>query len=407
MKHQNETTGQLILDVTLFDNFQIIFRDKIIEEADIRSEMVTKLLAYLICHRGSSITVQTLSEVLWGEEECSNPVGALKNLMYRLRSFLKANIGDYPFIITGRGTYSWNSEIQLNVDAERFEEFCRLAEKEQNSKKRIEYSLLADSLYKEKFLQQYSSEYWVMSLSIYYHSLYLNMIKALAEDLESEKRFFEMEEVCHAALTIDELDEDLHYYFIRALMYDNKRNVAMEHYQKVSDLLYDSLGVNPSARLRGLYDEMLKQQHTTEMDISKIKRELHAEKTSRKGAFICDYGIFKSNYELEMRRAKRLGVSVYLGLITLIPRRSLKTDTQAYKNIISLGMKQMQNVLMESLRSGDVITRYSAAQFIMMLPACDYRDADRVVNRVIDNFNRLDHRAGVRIEYSLDEMDIQ
>lgn len=403
---QDETKIQPELEVTLFDNFQILYQNRIIEESDIRSEMVTKLLAYLICHRDSCITVQSLSEVLWGDEGCSNPIGALKNLMYRLRSFLRTAVGDYPFILTGRGTYSWNSEIPVQVDTERFERFCKLAEKETNIKKRIEYALQADSIYKEKFLQQYSSEYWVMSLSIYYHSLYLDMIKALAQDLETEKRFYEMEEVCHAALRIDELDEDLHYYFIRALMYGNKRNVAMEHYLKVSDLIYDTLGVKPSDRLRGLYEELIKGRHTTEMDITKIKKELTAEKTTRKGAFFCDYGLFKSNYELEMRRAKRLGVTVYLGLITVTPEPYLKADSQAYNNTVSMGVKQMQNVLMESLRSGDVITRYSPTQFILMLPACDYEDADRVVNRVLGNFNSLDHRSRVRIQYSLDEMDI-
>lgn len=395
------------LDVMLFDNFQINAADKILNEKDIRSDMVTKLLVYMICHRNSNVSLQELSDVLWGDEGCDNPLGALKNLMYRLRNILKKNLGDYQYIITGRGYYKWNEQIELTVDVEQFEKFCKLAEKEKESKKKIELEIQADSLYKEKFLPQYIDEYWVMSLNVYYHSLYLRMVKNLVTNLEADKRYFEMEEVCHNALQIDELDEDLHYYFIKALNHENKQNMAIEHYRKASDLLYDSLGIRPSERLRGAYDELLKQQHTTEMDISVIKKELIDSTQSRKGAFICEYGVFKKNYELEVRRAKRLGVSVYLGLVTISPEMNLNIDSPAYNNIVQLGVKQMQNVLMESLRSGDVITRYSEAQFILMLPACNYEDATAVMKRVLGKFDGMDHKARVRITYSLDEMEIK
>lgn len=407
MGNKNQNDSLIKLDVILFDNFQISSDEKILEEKDIRSDMVTKLLVYMVLHRNGNVSLQELSDVLWGDEGCDNPLGALKNLMYRLRNILKKNLGDYPFIITGRGYYRWNEEIQLTIDVEEFEKYCKMAEEEKDIGKKIGYELEADSYYREKFLPQYIDKYWVMSLSVYYHSLYLNMVKELAKNLEIEKRFFEMEEVCHNALAIDELDEDLHYYFIRALVSQNKQNMAVEHYKKTSDLLYDSLGIRPSERLRGVYDDLMKQQHTTEMDIGIIKSELASAKDGRKGAFFCDYGVFKKNYELEVRRAKRLGISVYLGLITVTPQLNLKLDSPAYVNTVKLGVKQMQNILMGALRSGDVITRYSAAQFILMLPACKYEDAVHVMERILGRFDQLDHKARVKIMYSLEELDTE
>ena len=83
--------------------------------------MVSKLLVYIIFHRKKALTVQELCEVLWQEGGSDNPAGALKNLVYRLRMCLKKIWGDYEFIITGRGTYQWNPEINLEVDAEAFE----------------------------------------------------------------------------------------------------------------------------------------------------------------------------------------------------------------------------------------------------------------------------------------------
>ena len=53
-----------------------------------------KLLIYLLIHREHPVSVRELSEALWREDEIENPAGALKNLMYRLRTIMKKNISE-------------------------------------------------------------------------------------------------------------------------------------------------------------------------------------------------------------------------------------------------------------------------------------------------------------------------
>ena len=97
-------------------------RGKLTWEA-LRSDQMLRLLTYLLINRDRSVSVEELSDVLWSEKETANPAGAIKNLMYRLRTSLKA-LGEDSYILTGRGAYSWNREIPVRVDFEEFERLC-------------------------------------------------------------------------------------------------------------------------------------------------------------------------------------------------------------------------------------------------------------------------------------------
>lgn len=113
------------LQVQMFGEFLITNQESVLNTEVIRSEMLTRLLTYMICNRKKSMTVQELTDFLWAEKESDNPAGALKNLMYRLRSLLKKTWGNYDFIQTGKGAYQWNPNMEFQVDVEEFEECCK------------------------------------------------------------------------------------------------------------------------------------------------------------------------------------------------------------------------------------------------------------------------------------------
>lgn len=394
------------LKVRLFGRFEMSNSSGFLDEDKIRSEMLTKLLVYFFCHRKGNVTVQELSEVLWPDDTSDNPAGALKNLMYRLRTIIKKEWPGQEFIMTGRGSYLWNSEIELELDIEEFEETCKKASKSETDEEKIECYKKAVVLYKGLFVPKLGGEYWVTSLSTYYHSAYLSAVKKLADILNTYRRYEEMAQICSMAISLDNLDEELHCWFIKALIGQNKQNLAVEHYQKTVDLLYESLGIRPSKELRDVYDELLKQQHEQELDLTKIQKELKADDNGR-GAFMCEYGVFKKSYHLEIRRAGRLGMSIYLSLITLYPSAKIKAGSEAYQNAMNEGMEIMQKVLLSSLRTGDVISKYSASQFIVMLPTCQYETATMVMERIQDKFYEMDKKRKLVIRYSVDEIDLE
>ena len=406
---KQEHAGDISLNVRTFDHFQISCGEGLLDANTIRSDMVMKLLAYMVCHHDRVITVQELSEVLWQEDESDNPAGALKNLMYRLRVLLKNTWGDIPFIITGKGSYKWNPEISITIDAEEFEKFCKEAGKETAVNKKIDKSLKAVRLYTGVFLQELNSEYWVVTLSAYYHSLYLTTSKKLADGLVKSGEFGKAEEICRSVLQIDPLDEEMHCQLIRALMAQKKRKLALDHYHDATQLLYDSLGVRPSQELRDLYDELLTEQHDEEADISMVELELQemqaeTDDSQPDGAFQCEYGVFQKIYTQQARSGERLGISIHLALMTILPAVQADHDGDTYHAAVKRAMEIMQDVLLHSLRSADIICRYSENQFLIMLPACQYENAVMVMKRLQDHYYNKKESEKADIRYSIDEV---
>ena len=218
------------LNIRMFGKFQIENENGMLNKENMRSEMLTRLLAYMVSHREKDMTAQELIDVLWPDDQSDNPSGALKNLMYRLRKLMNRTWGeDGRYIITGRGAYQLNPELVVHVDIEEFEECCRQvfnsedpAVQQENGKKAVE-------LYQGMFLSELSSEYWVISIATYYHSIYLTMVKKLAALLEKEKQFTDVEEICAKAIQIEPLDEEIHCFLLRAMIADNKQKLASDH----------------------------------------------------------------------------------------------------------------------------------------------------------------------------------
>lgn len=390
-----------IIKIQMFGNFSMTAQGTVLDEEKIWSTMLTRLISYFLCCRTREIPSQELIDVLWGETESENPTGALKNLIYRLRTLLKRTWPEYDFIITGRGTYRLNENLPLVLDTEEFEAYCGKAAEVKEQEEKIRLLMKAAELYKGMFLPNITGEYWALSLSTYYHSMYLSAVKELAGLLEDAERFEEMSRICSLALKLEPLDEDLYCLSVQALVRQNKLYLAREQYRKAVDTLYENLGISPSQNLRKVYEDILRQTHEEELSIQVIKEEM--DEDDNEGAFYCEYGVFKKLYQLEKRRAERLGISEYLVLVTVTPRQEIKTDSQAYLDILGEAMQTLRTVLLNSLRAGDVITKYSGSQYLILLPTCQYETAKIVVHRIEAGFLNLNKKR-VSLQFGLEEM---
>ena len=206
-----------MLTIRTLGKFQIRDEEHIVNEEEIRSPKMINLLAYLILHRNQTLTFYDMADALWQEEETGNPAGALKNLMYRLRVFLKKNFGEEEFILTDQGSYRWNPRQEVAVDAERFEQMFESAKQKTISEEEIRKLKAALALYQGDFMTKVADMHWVMTLNTYYHSLYLNCVRYLCEYYVSTEKFEELEQLCSQALQWESLDEELYCYLIRAL----------------------------------------------------------------------------------------------------------------------------------------------------------------------------------------------
>lgn len=117
------------------------------------------------------------------------------------------------------------------------------------------------------------------------------------------------------------------------------------------------------------------------IDMKLIRKEL-AEQKLIPGAYCQDYDSFKSIYRFMERRLRRTKSSACIILVTL-------TDGEGNFPPLSERAEQMsslQDVIQCSLRLGDVFTRYSSCQYLIMVPDADPQDADKIALRICKNF---------------------
>lgn len=397
-----DSTPARKVSITLLGGFTMNVDEEILTDEVNRSQKIWNVLSYLIVHRDRNVPQSEFIEQFWPDENSSNPVNALKTLLYRVRAMLEPLFGaDIDPILSQRGSYSWNRAIECSVDADEFERLCqKAAEARLSDEKRMDLYRRADALYRGDFLPKLSNELWTIPITARYHNLYLKSVKEFAALLEKHEAFEEMAAVCMRTSLIDQLDEEIHILIVRALLRQGKDAAALAHYESATDLLYRNLGVRPSQELRALYTEIMAVEKGLETDLEVIQGDLR-EAAARPGAFVCEYGFFKEAYRLEARRAARSGQSVHVGLITV----SLPDGGVPALNVLGATMDQLLQVMVGNLRRGDVVSKYSGAQFVVMLPAANFEDSTMVMERIVSAFYRQHRRNFLKLSYRLRALD--
>ncbi len=314
---------------------------------------------------------------------------------------MKVTFGNAKYIITSPGAYSWNTEIEICFDAENFERFCKQAKAASKEEAAIQSYERALALYKGEFMDHILDRHWAVTLSTYYHSLFLTATKELAELYQKENRYQDMERICINGLHFDKVDEQMHCFYIMALIRQNKFELALKSYEEAVRILYDALGVRNSERLQEVQKELLKMNKGTEAEGMESVSEDMAEVEKPVGVYLCGYPVFREIYRLEARKIGRLGEAEYVVLLTVEVNESVKSENSKMKKfLMNQAMKQLEEALKGTLRIGDVAARYSDTQFVLLLPGCTYESSVQVSKRILAYF--YDKNKGKKIMIKTD-----
>ena len=383
------------LQISMLGGFSLSYPDgTAIDYQSNRSNKLWMVLAYLLTHRGKQITQDELIDILWPDEEIDNPVNTLKTMRHRLCGMLDA-LGGLPgkeMIRYNHGIYAWSEEVDCVLDIDQFSTYCALAEQEQDDSQKISYYLNALEYYNGDFLPKLSSEMWVMSAHAYYHAEYLRVVKKCIALLRTENRYYEIITVCQKAVTIEPYDEDLHRELIDALVRTGAKQSALNHYEKVKELFYHEFGINLSEDLVELYKQIIDETNDAQMDLSFIASRLQEDMVP--GAFYCEYALFKEIYRLMTRMMERSGQSVYLCLVSVTEKNG-KHIVNTKKQNEAVG--RLRTAIQFSLRRGDVFTRYSVSQYLILLSSINYENTEMVLRRITDNFKRDNPNLAVKL----------
>jgi hypothetical protein len=202
--------------------------------------------------------------------------------------------------------------------------------------------------------------------------------------LKAENRYQDIISVCEKTMGIDTYDEKVHVAFLEALVATNRIAHARMHYSYITELLYRDLGISPSAELKETYAKISGNAKYIQHDMDAILSSFSDEERAAEGPYFCDEEIFHELFKLERRRLQRNGQSNCLMLLTV----SNANFGIPSSEVLKAARNALKDVLMASLRKGDVVCVWNDAQLLVMLSSLTFEDAEMISHRIITRFHK-------------------
>ena len=382
------------IQVRMLGEFSLRIGDTVISDTASRSKRVWNLLAYLICNRDRSFSSQALIDLLWGSSDITNPENALRITLHRLRTQLEqlqAGAGR-TWILRSEEGYGWNPEIPVSLDCEAFEALALQHAADED--RRLEAALEALRLYRGEFLPKHASEMWIIPISTHFQNRYLMLSMEAARLLSLRGRHGEAVQICRRAVEAEPYHEPLHQILMQELSATGDVRGAAAVYDQLSRTLFDSFGVRPNDETRAVYRACAHSPENRELPMDEVLEHIQ-EPQGNSGAMQCDYDHFKVLCYAEARSMERSGNAAHIALLRL----SSGSEKELSRRSLDRIMDQLGDTLRGNLRRGDVISRCSVSQYIIMLPQANFENSCMVCRRVIAAFHRDHPHISVRIHY--------
>ena len=256
--------------------------------------------------------------------------------------------------------------------------------------------------YAGDLLQNSERNDWALTKATTLHNKYMAAMYAYIELLKARNQHADIVSVCRRVLDIDPFDDRLHMELMSALIRINRTGEALVQYKHVVQLNYRYLGVQPSEDLQEFYKQIVSAGKTLDFNLESIRNELR-ESGERRGAFVCEYAVFKEIYNLQMRNLERLGATMFLAIIMVSPYNDMELDSMRQDNIMS----GLLEILRKNLRKGDTITRFAPNIFALLLPTVNYNTGGMVLERIKRVFYRNYPNSNIVFNYRVGPMGSQ
>ena len=390
--------------IQMMDHFLIYIDEQKTDQLATKSKKGASLVQYLILNERQPVPNYRLINTLWDEDKSTNPENALKTLVSRLRVLLnQIDPGLGNCIVADRGAYHWEMQPGMTVDMYEIDKiFSRLSESNISEPERRKlYNQLLE-LYVGDLLQHAEKNEWAMAKATTLHNKFIAAMYAYIELLKEHDQHTDIVSVCRRALDVDSFDDRLHMELMSALVRINRTGEALVQYKHVVQLNYRYLGVKPSEDLQEFYKQIVSAGKTLDFNLESIRNELR-ESGERRGAFVCEYAVFKEIFNLQMRNLERLGATMFLAIIMISPYNDKEIDSMRQDNI----MNGLLEILSQNLRKGDTITRFAPTIFALLLPTVNYNTGGMVLERIKRVFYRKYPNSNIVFNYRVGPLSSQ
>ena len=356
--------------IKMLGDFSVVADGRCVVDATAKLTKPWQLFCYLALNREHVTPSSVLLQELWGGEELADPANVLKNTVYALRRELAGPVkpAESPILFRAGG-YCLNGHIKWSVDTERFEQLCEKAERcTGGSEAKMAAWRKAEGAFRGELLPQLAGEVWVMRAARGFTRRYLVSARALCACLAGENAYGELLDVASRASVTDPLDEDIALWTFRALDALHMQRAIVIAYNKTARYFEEEMGRPLCAEIGSIYAAAAEAVNKTEQDFAAIRDELSdalRSQRSDRGAFYCNYEVFKRMYAIVARTAQRARQVVALMLITVQgPDGGRAPEGEA----LAEAMDDLKLAIAGTLRKSDTFTNTAAASMRCCCP---------------------------------------
>lgn len=383
------------LTVKLLGDFSVRYGEKNGFLGRTSSGRIAQFFQILMLDPLHQVSKEKLMADLYKYHEFNNKNNSLNNVIYRLRRLLSdAGIPGEACITVEDGICRWNSQIPVYVDALEFADCLAessLAEGEEK-KRCLRQAWL---LYRGDILPGNSMEEWAILEYSHYKQLYRRCIEELAAVLKQEEDYVSLFSVCSKAAAIEPY-EGWQTGQLDALLALGEYEKAYQLYEKTvklhreseSDVLIGEMQKRfreISRHLSGGYEKISEiQRHLIEAEQQSDSKKSVEEQNTGEGAYYCEYLNFAVIYRYVCRIADRLEEPSFLMQCILVNRQGnpmRRTTAQEKERLLTEAIRT-------SLRKGDVCTRYSVGQLLVILNRAGEKNCSRIFRRIAQAYEK-------------------
>ncbi len=371
------------LSVRMFGRFSARYADEILALGRQRDSKFRQLFQILMTRPGQDFSKLAVAESLYGWDEVEDSNASLNNTIFRLRKYLEASPlpqGEYLFCEAGILRFGGNITVESDVW-----EFGKLADefdREQDRRKKLALCEKACELYQGEFLPQLSNEQWVIEQSRYYQKIYTAMLRYLLDSLKENGDYEGVEKYAKSASEIYP-HAGWENWRIDSLVALGRHKEAEEIYRKTAKDAQKNGGLlskKQQEQLRKIGDRVFCSKGTEE-DIEKYLME----NEPGAGAYACTLLGFSDCFRMLKRVVKRGKVYFSLILCTILDAGGHPAVDREY---CEKQGEKLRAAFRTHLRQGDIYTRYSENQYLLLCIGVGKEDSFEIGVRIDADFRK-------------------
>jgi len=250
-------TPEAALTIYCLGTFRVYFDDQPVSNWP--SGKGKSIFKYLVVHRQQPVAKEVLMDTFWQD---ADPDAARNNLnvaIYGLRQAFRHIHPNSSFVLFQNGAYSLNSELQVWVDSESFQEAFTTGKKLENQGN-IESAMrsyrAAEILYQGEFLAEDRYEEWLLPHRQKMEEDYLFLLERLSSFYLDHKDYDTCINICGKIIDVEPCQEAAHCRLMRCFYRQGQPYLALRQYHQCIESLKNELSATPTPKTVELYQRI-------------------------------------------------------------------------------------------------------------------------------------------------------